>query len=307
MGYWGWRPLVVCAFISVWVVGCNIVTESAPSLSPTPSPRVTLTVRQIAPPTGTASPSPVGDVALRFGVDVNSLEAANPRLDPGALQPGQTLVIPPAPGGTSTPTATPPALTLAPPTCYETPVDGILCLGAVDNSLDHAIEQVQLLVQIVRADGGVIADQTVDVEQALIPAGQFAPYRAVFDASPRDFSRARAQLQRADPAPVPDTRFVPVSVENQSGHEENGRFVITASLHNQGIQAAQAIRLVATLRDAAGRVIGYRVMRAADSLAAGESIPMRVEIVPQIADAQPTYTLYVEARAEMPSLPTPTH
>src|SRR4051812_48717185 len=110
MGHWGWRPLVMCAFISVWVAGCNIVSDAAPSLSPTPSPRVTLTVRRLStpnplPPTQIAarvttppstpdvfaSPTPhfyrvqsgdtLGDIALLFGVDPPTLLNANDGLD----------------------------------------------------------------------------------------------------------------------------------------------------------------------------------------------------------------------------------
>src|SRR5690606_38178469 len=116
--------LAIAVFFSVWVVGCNIVSDASPRTSPTPSPRVTLTVRRIA--TATASPSPaaivrpttpartpvppaasptpvtytvedgdtLGDIALAFDVSIDALRDANDNLDPRSLQPGQTLVIP---------------------------------------------------------------------------------------------------------------------------------------------------------------------------------------------------------------------
>src|SRR5512134_643673 len=108
MGYWGWRPLIICLFISVWVVGCNIITDASPSVSPTPSPRVTLTVRRPITPTPTATPAFI--VALVSPTAVLE-ESSNGGL---ALTPNAAQTFP-------SPTYTPPSLVLAPPTCYETP------------------------------------------------------------------------------------------------------------------------------------------------------------------------------------------
>lgn len=335
MGYWGWRPLMIYVFISVWVVGCNIVTESAPSQAPSPSPLVTLTVRRLSTPTASPSPTALiratrirssltpsvvensptpmvyviqagdtfGDLALRFGVDWDAMKNANPNVDPRALQEGQTIFIPtPATTiGSATPTSTPPSLKLAAPTCYETPINRVLCLGAVENTLDHPIEQVKLVVQILRADGSVIADQTVEVEQSRIPAGLSAPYRADFDVTVGDVAASAAQLQRADAAAPDDRRYIDVVVEDQDVKLENGRYVITAVLRNPGPESARAIRLVATVRDAGGQVIGYRVAALAGDLGSGETTPARVEIVPQVVEPEPKVTLYVEARRGDPS------
>ncbi len=335
MGYWGWRPLMICLCISVWVAGCNIVTESAPGQVPTPSPLVTLTIRRISTPTATASPTAVtratsvrpspapgsaqssptpiiyivrsgdtfGDLALRFGVDLGALIDANRALDPRALQPGQTIVIPAPPSGSATPTSTPPTLRLAPPTCYETPINRVLCLGTVENTLDHPLEQVKLVAQIFRADGSTIDTQPIDVEQSVIPAGMSAPYRAEFGAAIGDVAGAEAQLQRADAALNVDQRYLSLEVQQQTSSSDHGRVIVTATLRNSGAVGAQDIRLIATLFDTSGAVIGYRVMDVPDTLAAGDRLPIRVEIVPQVMEPTPTVTLYVEAR---PVVETPT-
>ncbi len=244
-----------------------------------------------------------GDIALRFDVDLGALTDANSALDPRALQPGQAVIIPAPPSGSATPTSTPPTLKLAAPTCYETPINRVLCLGVVENSLDHPIEQVKLVVQLTGADGSAIADQPVDVEQSVIATGMIAPYRAEFDATIGEVAAASAQLQRADPALNLERRYVSIEVQNQDSSSDNGRTTVTATLHNPGTVGAQNIRLIATLRDAAGAVIGYRVSDVPDTLPAGDSLPVRVEIVPQVAEPKPNVTLYVEAR---PVSDTPT-
>lgn len=325
MGYWGWRPLVLSVVISVWVVGCNIVSDASPSVSPSPSPRVTLTVRQLVSPTPAVVPTrvviqpatPVDvpppasatpflyviqpddtllGIAIRFGIEVADLEAANPDVDARALQPGQSLVIP---GDTVIAmVATPllPDLALPVPACYQTPAETVLCLGLVDNTLDYPLEQVAVDVELVTADGSSVATQQVEIEQSVIPAGSSAPYRALFDEETNDAVGARAWMTQAREAQGVDARFIMLDVEDDRLESVGGRYVISATLRNGNEEAAQDIRVIATLRDAAGNVLGYRVADVADNLDPGESAPIRLEIVTQPSGDTPSYSLYVEAR-----------
>lgn len=328
MGFWGWRPLVIAVFFSVWVVGCNIVSDASPRTSPTPSPRVTLTVRRLA--TATASPSPraivrptrpaatpeppaasptplryvvedgdtLGDIALAFNVDVNALRAANDNLDPRTLQPGQSLIIP-LPGADVHPptaTATPPELTLPDPACYETTGGALLCLGLVENRLDTGLEQVEVLAQALGENGEVLAENEIDVEQSYIVAGGTAPYRAYFDLDPDAVWQVSAVLRRADSAADVETRFVPVEVEDVDWQLEAGQTIVTATLHNRSAENAGPVRVIVTLEDDAGHVLGYRVSRVADALAAGDSVALRLALVAQTTIADPRVVIAVEAR-----------
>jgi hypothetical protein len=260
----------------------------------------------LAPSVAQSSPTPIvyivqsgdtfGDLALRYGVDLGALTDANSSLDPRALQPGQQVIIPAPTSGSATPTSTPPTLKLAPPTCYETPINHVLCLGAVENTLDHPIEQVKLVTQILGADGSVIAAQPVDVEQSVIGVGMSAPYRAEFNVPINEVAGAEAQLQRADTTLNVNQRYMALDAQQQESSSDNGRTVVTATLHNSTETSAQDIRLIATLRNGDGAVIGYRVMDVPDTLAAGDNLPIRVEVVAQVAEAKPNVTLYVEAR-----------
>ncbi len=330
MGFWGWRPLAIAVFFSVWVVGCNIVSDASPRTSPTPSPRVTLTVRRLA--TATASPSPraslratilatsspepaaatptpvtyivedgdtLGDIALAFGVDVDALRAANNDLDPRTLQPGQSLIIPLTAADATQPptaTATPPELALPDPACYETAGGALLCLGLVENALDTGLEQLEVLVQVFDAAGEVLSDGEIDVEQSLVAPGMSAPYRAYFDVDPDDVDRVSATLRRADAAADVETRFVAVEVEDTDLQMDAGQTVVTATLHNRTTDAAGPVRVIVTLEDDAGRVVGYRVSQVADSLPAGESVGLRLAIVAQTLIVDPQVVITVEAR-----------
>jgi LysM repeat protein len=310
-------------FISVWVIGCTVTHEIAPTITPTEYPQITLTVRMpksstptsvafLSPTTPTqspsstpeASPSPVvyvvqsGDtllgIALAFGVELNALQAANLQIDPLALQIGQTLVIPQMGSTTALsigPTPTPLALALYAPTCYEIQTGSLLCLGQIDNVLDEAVERVRVDVQLLAADGTLLAARAVDLDQRIIPPGKAAPYRVQFaPGDETDAGRevaASASLLRADAAAQVGQRFVELEVVDEGGAMSDGTYIVSATLVNSTELTADAIRLVVMLWDEQGRVTGYRVVQTGWSLAAGERRPLVVRVMPQACGRLP--------------------
>lgn len=319
MGYWGWRPLLWAVCISVWVSGCSVASEAALTLPPTVTPPVTLTLRlretatpPLPPrPTPTATPTPPpavaaaalvytvrpGDtllgIAFDFGLDVGALQAANAGVDARSLQVGQRLIIPPP-----TPAAAPLPLPLLlePPTCYDTPSGALLCLGRVANHEAQPVEYVRVQVQFWHADGTPLAAAETGIEQALIPPGAAAPYSVLLPGMDGAYAYATAVLLAADPAPQTDQRFVALTIEDAQASLVDGRYVVTAALHNATDHAAGPARVVLTLLDADGRVTGYRTALTPAGIAPGARVSVRIEAAAQDAARVGSHTLYAEAR-----------
>jgi LysM repeat protein len=325
VGYWGWRPLIFALFISVMIVGCSITTDSAPTQLPTELPPVTLTLRLPASDTPLVTPThpmiatshplqtleasltPVvhvvesGDtllgIALDYGVDLNALRQANGNLDPRSLQIGQQLIIP---GGASLlsaapATSTPIPLPLEPPVCYEMPTMRLLCLGRVVNTLDQPVERTAVTVQLLQANGTTLLEQAANIEQALILPGQSAPYRVLFESGWEGYTGIVTVLRSADTARNVNERFIAPRIENEQGVLENGLYIVSAIVHNLDSLPAQGVRIIVTLYDDDQHVIGYRVIQLVHSLLGGESLPIQVAVIPQVAEEVMTHTLYVEA------------
>ncbi|MGQ9907513.1 MAG: LysM peptidoglycan-binding domain-containing protein [Candidatus Flexifilum sp.] len=340
MGYWGWRPLLIAAFISVWITGCSLAVQPAQTIAPAPTPTsaVTLTVGRIGPPTPdssisaartrpaatrTAAPTPeptptptpqiyivqpgdtLLDIALRYGIELADLRAANAESDLSLLQIGQRLIIPPpAPADAGGPPPEPVdilALAVGPPECYQTRINSIICLGRIDNPTDSAAEGVSVAVRLVQLDGGIAAQDTGAVEQTLIPPRGFAPYRAQFDLSWARFQseglQPSAELLSASAAALVEARYaVPVLREVVTRAEE-GRFSLSGVVVNGETGPVTGVRIVVTLLDDADRVIGYRVAAFSERVfAPGEATPVYVEVVPAAPAAIAGYHVYAEAR-----------
>lgn len=318
MGHWGWRPLMA-VFVSVWVVGCSATHDTAPTLPPTSRPSVTLTVRTPITPTPPevaqlpilttvpfSSPTPFlyvlqrGDTLLsvsrQFGVPVASLETANPGLNPLSLQIGQSIIIANPRFNTSgspiLPTATPLQLPLFPPACYETATTSILCLGSVHNNLRQPVGRVSVWVTVFGRDGQILAQGETGVEQVVIPPGQRAPYRALLQADWRDYAGATAALRSAEV--VNTVELTTPAVEQERGSWSDGRYVVSAELHNTTMQPMHLVRAIVTLYNRTGQVAGYRVVPINRVVSAGEVLPLTVEIAPMGTDSDLTHSLYIE-------------
>ncbi|HYO87456.1 MAG TPA: LysM peptidoglycan-binding domain-containing protein [Candidatus Limnocylindrales bacterium] len=318
MGHWGWRPLVVSTFLSVWVAGCNLLSDSAAATQPpSPYPPVTLTVGRTtgatragppAPSLAFATASPVAsgpvnaasesnptlaptaqiyqvqigdtalDIALRAGIDLPTLRAANGGQSLSILQIGQEIVIPPPSGSptqvVSLPTTAPLALSVEPPACYPFGEAQSLCLGRVVNGQSIAAAHIEVRVTALGPDGASVSE-LLAVEQAVLPPDGWAPYRVQLPFAPDQIRQIIAEVSGADPADAPPA----VEVRSPQLEYRAGYAVVNASLANTGAEPVQLARSVVTLHAADGRVLGYRVVPLDARLAPGQQMPLEATII----------------------------
>jgi LysM repeat protein len=314
MGRWGWRPLVVSTFMSVWVAGCNLLSDSAASTQPpSPYPPVTLTVgrasragppvstlvlaspvpatREPAPAASTPTPPPTAsvyfvqpgdtalDIALNAGVDLPALRAANGGQMLSILTIGQELVIPPPSGRVavavaSLPTTAPLALSVEGPNCTPFGVGESLCLGRVLNGQSVAAANVELTVT-ARSRTGQETQLALAVEQGVLPAGGWAPYRVQLPLPPDDLDSLIVSVSSADPADAPPV----VDVADSQLAWRDGRAVVGATLTNTGDAPLGLTRALVTLQAADGRVLGYRVVPLDARLSPGRSTFLEATVV----------------------------
>lgn len=329
MVYADWLPVVIC-MVCVWLLasGCTL-TYRGGMQSPPPTevtPQMTLTVYEDTPPTATAtrvasvriasqptatphiytvrSGDTLLDIALEFGMTVEDLQRANPNANPRTLQIGQTLIIPDALTVTTSAalSAPPPPLPIRAPACYPTPTQSVICMGVVINNQTQPIEQAQMAVQIMSADGEMLDEQITTIEQSVIPPEGYAPYRVLFEGvTDEQVGGVIASLSSAVLADEMVGRYVPLTIENEV-ITSTGRFwTVTGDIVNASEQTARPPRVVFTLYDDTLQVVGYRVWQGTSPLAAGQRVPLQIFASSLVEDKALQHTLHIEARALEPA------
>jgi LysM repeat protein len=239
---------------------------------PTPTP-FTYTVQ---------SGDTISSIALKFGVSMDDLQAANPQISPNTMSVGQVINIPSNPENPSgEPTPTPAAFTTQQIECYPTADKGMWCFVLAHNDFSDFMENVTAQVTLVGADHVTIASQTALLPlnilppNASLPLAVFFPPEVPLDASPQ------VQVLTAIRLIPNDERYLPATINNTLVQvNAAGR---SARIRGQvfmpaGARDARQVWVAATAYDESGRVVGVRRWEWDDGLAAGGSLPFEFSV-----------------------------
>lgn len=171
-----------------------------------------------------------------------------------ASLPIGSLIRPPM---TSTPSGLP-ALSLIGPTCYETPVQSLVCLGWIHNPLDHAQENILLNLKLVDDNGDVIVSQNMSPVREWLPPQSGAPYRFIFaDLPPVPVT---PQIGLLTVRPARENTYVSLEVQRITTEWDGKVYRISGQIHNKSPVIVSEVKIVVTVQDAAGSVIGFRTL-----------------------------------------------
>lgn len=301
--------LLIIGLSALAVVGCGQVVRR-PEPSPTPTPTLS-TVRLVTPlprptfiaaaiptlvlplatPPPTATPilytvqagDTLIDIARRYGVSVEALRAANGNIAPERLQIGQLLIIPPptpiGPAGSDNlllPTPTPLPLELAGLSIRETVVGSLWFLGEVHNPTNAVVEHVAVRVSLMNARGQELDGGLVYTALDLIPPGGRSPFGLLFPVPPPGLASFQATLVSAEPVAALGERAPDLRVIEHVGGAVGSLYRVTGRVQNTGEVPVGEVRVVMTLYDAQGIVIGFRAQTLNVYLEPGATAPFDV-------------------------------
>jgi len=238
-------------------------------------------------------------IALKFGVSIDDLQAANPEVSPNAMSVGQALKIPSSPDNPSgEPTPTPALLTVRQIECYPGADKSMWCFVLVHNDFSDLIENVSAQVTLVDSNGAIFSSQTALLPLNILPPGASLPLAVFFPPEIPFDAKPQVQILTAIRLLPGDERYLPAAINNTlvqvdaGGH--SARVSGSVLLPNQSSATSQ-VWVTGTAYDDAGRVVGVRRWESETGLSAGGGLPFEF-LLSSIGGAITRVEFAVEAR-----------
>ena len=265
----------------------DLVTAETPLPSPTP---FTYTV-QLG--------DTISGIALKFGVSMEDLQAANPETPPDAMSVGTILNIPSNPDNPSgEPTPTPASFTIQQIECYSTANKGMWCFVLVHNDFPDSMENVTAQVTLVDSDNVTLASQTALLTLNILSPDTSLPLSVFFSPEVPVSVKPQVQVLTAIRLLPNDERYLPATIHNtfvQVNAEGHSAQLSGQVLSQSESTEANQVWVAATAYDDAGRVAGVRRWESNAALPAAGSLPFEF-IISSIGGKIARVEFAVEAR-----------
>lgn len=228
----------------------GLVAAETPLPSPTP---FTYTVQQ---------GETISSIALRFGVSMDDLIAANPEVNPSAMPIGTVLKIPSDPANPSgEPTPTPAPFMVERIECYPTVNKGMWCFVLARNDSPDFMENLSAQVTLVDSNGAAIASRTALLPLNILPPNTSLPLFAYFPPEIPIDAKPQAQILTAIRLLPGDERYLPATINNTLVQiASDGRFANVTGEVRLPVESKAATQtwVAAVAYDESGRVVGVK-------------------------------------------------
>ncbi len=232
-------------------------------------------------------------IALRYGVPLEALQAANPGVDPQFLSVDTALIIPLGDEvQVLVATPTPMMMDRNEPVCYRTGDGGAWCFLLVENNWTAAVENLSAWIGLYGSDGEIIASQIAVGPINILRPGQAMPLLAFFHPPLPNDIIARGELLTAIEIPEDDGRYLDwqlAELEVVIREATNQEARVTGMIAQpEGSTSPGQVWVAAVAYDLANQVVGVRKYETNGDLAfdltvysLGEAID-RVEILTEL-------------------------
>ncbi len=270
----------------------NTILRLTPYLTSTtavrPTAAATIAPQPTATPAPTATPlihvltlgETISSVALRYGLDMGTVLAANPGLNPRSLTVGTEIIVP---VGDSVPqigkVSEPLELDLGSPECISTFEEGLWCFVEVENALEQASTMVLVSFSLTEPGNNQNRQMNVPLLLHKIEPGQTIPVVAYFAPPILEGANASAELISALPLAESNRVFLPAAIVNDKVDLTGRTALVSGEVEISGETGDPAtMRVAAMAYDASGRLVGARRMESEVTLESGDAVDFSIQL-----------------------------
>ena len=244
----------------------------------TPTPTNTLAPSPTLTPTQTPTPSPVTytvtekddmfGVALRYGISLDALKAANPTVIPNMMSVGTVLIIPITPTPISesanpdNPTPTPdpfsPLRLAMAPVCYQDALGGVYCFVQLENVSDSPVENPSVRFTLTGKDASALEMDGI-LPLNILPAKETIPAVAYFPSPVPGEFEVSAEITDWLPVMPDDARYLDAEIVAEAPTISGGAgFAGVAGVVTLPQGQAEYVWVLGVVYDVNGQVLGLR-------------------------------------------------
>jgi LysM repeat protein len=206
-------------------------------------------------------------IAIRYGVSLDDLLAANPGINPRILSIDQKIIIPGSVGDEEAgfiPTATPVPMDLSAVSCFPTSLDRLWCISTLRNEGESPLEGVSVIITLLDDRGQPIASQIAFNPLNLVPVGGIVPLAVSFSSPAPSFAYAVVTPLSAFPALMVEDRYLEMEInlelDERGGDGRSCRVVGTVELDDESTESGSgSVSILAVAVDEEDHAIGYRL------------------------------------------------
>lgn len=286
--------------------------------SATPLPTNTLAPSPTTPPTHTPTPAPVTytvtekddmfGVALRYGVSLDALKAANPTVIPNMMSVGTVLIIPVTPtppstgagqgNSTQTPGLFNPLRLAKAPVCYADALGGAYCFAQLENISQTPVENPT--VRFTLSGAGTTLEMDGILPLNILPAQKTMLAVAYFPPPIPGGFEVTAQITDWLPVMPDDSRYLEAEIVAEAPTIAAGAgFVEVTGMVNLPQGQAEYVWVLGVVYDINGQVLGLRRWETELPSTSASSFPFDLRVFAMQGEIT-ELKLFVEAYATIP-------
>lgn len=289
--------LLVCLFAMTACMAPDAVQESnlsqlTPYLTLTTAIRPTEAATAAPQPTATPAPTAtplvhvlalgetISSIALRYGLDMGTVLAANPGLNPNALTVGTEVIVPVGDTGSQIGMVSEPLnLDVGSPECIPTFEKGLWCFVSIHNPLEQASTVVTISISLEEPGANNIRQMNVPLLLHKIEPGQTIPVVAYFAPPVSEAVTATAVLISALPLSESGRSFLPAVIVNDQVDLAGRTALVSGEVEISGEPGDSAVlRVAAMAYDTNGRLVGARRMETEITLEPGDAVDFAIQL-----------------------------